>query len=560
MRVAKDKPMRAPRFLAGELATDRIRHESVEGEDFTVVPIVALAEGVLHAANAPNPEFVPEEEIARSLKGWNGRPVVLGHPKREGRFVSANSPEVIAHEQVGTFYGAQVKNGKLRGELWISDRRVAEIGERAQAMLARLTGGEEIVEVSVGVFNQIEAAEGSHDGRDYQGVWRNLMPDHIALLGEGEKGACSAADGCGAPRWSKRAELAAFDVPCCVCSLPMTIAEAALQSIQPGALGAGPAHEACITEANRIVPANRSIRARQRREQRRLAAEDFDPVADFYESVDFRDAEMSDVDRRNAIEAALNDVESAHDSFAWVVAVFSDRVVYSLMGEHFQRTYSMSEDGKVTLGDDKAEVRPVTEFVPVSDPSIAQGGTGMDKTARIAALVADEHTPYTEDDRQWLTALEDAQVERLASASQCAACAEEAEGDEGEGEGDEKPTPKPRAAASGEPEGEEPTEPRNAEEWLQSQSAPADVREAVSEALSVATEEKENRIRALRATGRCDYSDDELRAMTLRELRRLSKMAQVPTFAGRAIRDEDQQSRAAAFYAEQPEDLFAAQS
>src|SRR5262252_5208585 len=74
-------------------ATGQFRIETLDGREHLVVPVVALKEGVIHAVNAATPEFVPMSALAVAPQGWNGRPLVLGHPSRNGIKISANDPK-----------------------------------------------------------------------------------------------------------------------------------------------------------------------------------------------------------------------------------------------------------------------------------------------------------------------------------------------------------------------------------------------------------------------------------------------------------------------------------
>src|SRR5262245_413939 len=58
----------------------------------------------------------------------------------------------------------------------------------------------EIMEVSTGLFIDLEEVDGFYNNERFSGIWRNIVPDHLAVLSPGTIGACSVADGCGAPR------------------------------------------------------------------------------------------------------------------------------------------------------------------------------------------------------------------------------------------------------------------------------------------------------------------------------------------------------------------------
>jgi hypothetical protein len=59
--------------------------------------------------------------------------------------------------------------------------------------LPRLRG---IKEVSAGIFADEEYSPGKWNGEDFVGISKNVKPDHLALVSEGQ-GACSWSDGCG---------------------------------------------------------------------------------------------------------------------------------------------------------------------------------------------------------------------------------------------------------------------------------------------------------------------------------------------------------------------------
>lgn len=171
----------------------KVRTEQYRGKDHIVVPVVALVEGVVHAMNATSAEFVSCEAFSHAPAGWNGRPVFLGHPMREGRPVSGNTPEVLAEEQIGIVFNSKVKDKKLVMEAWVDVERCEEY---APKLLQRLKDGD-TVEISVGVMVSTDQTEGEYNGKKYLGAWKGIMPDHLALLPEGDLGACSVDAGCG---------------------------------------------------------------------------------------------------------------------------------------------------------------------------------------------------------------------------------------------------------------------------------------------------------------------------------------------------------------------------
>lgn len=177
-------------------ATGQIRTATHEGREHLVVPVIALMQGVIHAINAETPELVPLEALTCAPQGWNGRPVVLGHPAVNGRQISANSPKVLEDQAFGTIFGAHVNGKKLVMEAWIDVGKAMRIG--ADKMLADLRANKQ-TEVSVGAFVVTENTAGTYGNKPYKAIWKDIVPDHVAFLPKGV-GACSLEMGCGSNR------------------------------------------------------------------------------------------------------------------------------------------------------------------------------------------------------------------------------------------------------------------------------------------------------------------------------------------------------------------------
>ncbi len=169
------------------------RVEQYKGKEYMVVPVVGLVEGLVHAMNARGPELVLAEEFSKNLEAWTGRPVYLGHPLVNGRPVFSNS-DLIQRLSFGEVRNAQIKNGKLIMEAWIDLELAAT---RAPEILTRARANESI-EISIGAGVSTEETKGVHsNGRPYVGIWRDISPDHLALLPGDVAGACSFDMGCG---------------------------------------------------------------------------------------------------------------------------------------------------------------------------------------------------------------------------------------------------------------------------------------------------------------------------------------------------------------------------
>jgi hypothetical protein len=184
---------------AGVADVTAIRQETFRGRVYTVVPVVAICEGVLHGANSSGPEFAGAAEFGKFPDSWNGRPVVLDHPQVNGLYVSANIPTVLQDYAFGFMFSTRLEDSKLKTEAWLDNDLIAEMGGEFESTLTRINSGE-TVEVSVGAYIEVVAKPGTFGAKAYDGVWTNVVPDHLAFLPAGITGACSVADGCGVPR------------------------------------------------------------------------------------------------------------------------------------------------------------------------------------------------------------------------------------------------------------------------------------------------------------------------------------------------------------------------
>jgi predicted RNA-binding Zn-ribbon protein involved in translation (DUF1610 family) len=172
--------------------TARTRHETVGGIEYLIAPVVAIKAGVM------NGELIPAEEIQHHVAAWNGSPFVVGHPKdADGNGVSANDPALLAQLQIGRLFNAKFESRAGKGEIWI-DLSKAKLVDGGPEVVGRLESGKPL-EISTAYLRDRDEKPGTLDGVEYGAVARNLRPDHLAALLDAE-GACSWADGCGAPR------------------------------------------------------------------------------------------------------------------------------------------------------------------------------------------------------------------------------------------------------------------------------------------------------------------------------------------------------------------------
>jgi hypothetical protein len=184
--------MQNQNYQTNKVATNNYspRYEMHQGRKHVIVPVIMMVEGVHHGSHGPL--FHPAEELGKFPESWNGIPVSIDHPERDGDNVSANSPDVIDSTVVGRIYNTVMEGTKLKGEAWIDELKLEEISPLALQYIRSAHP----LDVSLGMFTEDEFVEGQWNGESYIAIAHNHRPDHLALL-PGGTGACSWADGCG---------------------------------------------------------------------------------------------------------------------------------------------------------------------------------------------------------------------------------------------------------------------------------------------------------------------------------------------------------------------------
>ena len=94
-----------------------VRTARHQGRNNIIVPVVMMTEGV--HSGSQGPLYHQAQELGRFIQAWNGIPVVIQHPQRDGMNVSANDPEVIDGQTVGRIYNTYMNGPKLCAEAWI---------------------------------------------------------------------------------------------------------------------------------------------------------------------------------------------------------------------------------------------------------------------------------------------------------------------------------------------------------------------------------------------------------------------------------------------------------
>lgn len=148
-----------------------------------------------------NGKLYTAAEIAKGYKTLERTPMPLGHPKVDGKHVSARDVQAVNEYHVGAWMqDVEHKDGKVTGDMYV-DRRYAESTEKGQRLVNRLDDmaarkNVEPIHISTGLLYSGIAANGESKGKKYREIVTNMMFDHVANLLD-EPGAGTPEEGVG---------------------------------------------------------------------------------------------------------------------------------------------------------------------------------------------------------------------------------------------------------------------------------------------------------------------------------------------------------------------------
>jgi len=441
-----------------DYSVERREHD---GRPHIVLPVVMMVPGVHYGSHGPILHV--EEELQKYTDSWNGIPVVIGHPEKDGKFVSANQPNILESEVVGRVFNVNYSNHRLRGEVWLDEEKV----QKRDPEVVKYIDEKYPIDVSIGSFTEDIPTQGTWNDEEYIAVSRNYRPDHLALL-PNAAGACSWKDGCG---------------------------------IRVNAEG-------------RYIMGTKDFKPTQAyRTLKVLAREGYLPQSN----------EMGHVRRNSLIQRAI-DAGDTDEMMNILVEVFDDRIVYkrvavsdSMQEEKlFQRSYEFdAEMEKVLLGGDIMEVREKTEFIEVNQENKrevnAMGKPNKHEEVlqkKIQALV--EAGIFAENDDA-LTALNENQVDRILGAVEKGKEMKTVETQTNE----TKPMDKEQALKVLK---EHLKDPKEFVEML-----PKDFQEQYAHGQRLLQRNRAEKISYIQANAKGVYTEDELKLKDLSELEKLSK-------------------------------------
>jgi hypothetical protein len=466
--------------IPATIANTAARTEQWEGREYRVFPVVALKEGVHRGSDGSL--FYPEEELEKFAEAWNGRPVPIFHPTAmDGRPVSSNQPAVIATQSVGYtfnfFYDRTLK--ALKGELWIDVGKAEQVHPGILAQMAQK------MEVSTGLFSEMDAAPGAWNGEPYDAVARNYRPDHVALL-PGGRGACSWGDGCGV---RANAQDGGEGQP----GGQVSGLSARLKDMAYSAMG--------ILLALGKKPAGMSLE-----------------------------------DVRSEVHKIVN----SYDNPQWINflrAVYDDSFVYlaePINGNQpmspgspprqarlYRQEYKWDAGKPVTTGD-PTEVKEETRYVPVAANTVPAGADQSNQAKedkpmanetkpcceeKVQMLIEHEGTRFEEKDREWLLSLNAEQIDRLIPVEKPAAA----------------PAPKPEATAAAVAVAATANAGKSVDQYIA--DAPPEMRGMLANAFREYQGKKATLVADLVANKNCRFTKEQLEGMETEALQNLTDLA-----------------------------------
>ena len=437
------------------------RTEMFEGQEYLVYPVIALVEGV------HNNLFYPASEISKFPQAWNGRPIPVQHPvDNNGINISANDPRVLERQNIGFCFNFGVDDkDRLKGELWVNKNKAVAYDAN---LIAQMNNN---MEVSTCLWLEGDDKPGLWNNEQYVESVYNFRPDHIAIL-PGREGACNWQDGCG-------------------------------------------------------VRVNQKDNA-------------MDKGIEILKAKGLSALEMSMEETQQQIYAYINslDYKEGEDYiFHFLEAVYDGFFIYSRTPtsqdnrfRFYKQEYSVDKNDQVDISENKMEVRRKVSFQDVStNQLIVQDDKEVkmpkeNKTTpccpdKVAALIANEKTPWTTDDAEYLNGLSKEKIEALEKMVPT--------------EEPAKPVVAPVEPKSNLQVNEdltdtarkavEPPKPMTVNEYIA--NAPPEVRDMLTNVMSTHQKMRGELIQALAANESCSFTKEQLEGMDLNMLQALSKLA-----------------------------------
>ncbi|MCS2167553.1 DUF2213 domain-containing protein [Scandinavium manionii] len=178
-------------------SASNITTETVNGKPHIVVRgITPVVDDIVM-----NRKLYPAAEIEKAYNTLERNPMPLGHPKVDGKHVSARDVQAVNEYHVGAWLqNVSHKDGKVTGDMYVN-RQYAESSEKGKRLINRLDEmlagtNSDPIHISTGLLYSGIAANGESKGKKYNEIATNMMFDHVAVLLD-EPGAGTPSEGVG---------------------------------------------------------------------------------------------------------------------------------------------------------------------------------------------------------------------------------------------------------------------------------------------------------------------------------------------------------------------------
>ena len=175
----------------------KITTETIDGKPHIVVRgVTPVVDDIVM-----NRKLYPAAEIEKAYNTLERNPMPLGHPKVDGKHVSARDVRAVNNYHVGAwFQNGTHADSKVSGDMYV-DRQYAESSEKGKRLVNRLdemaTGtNTDPIHISTGLLYSGIAANGESKGKKYNEIATNMFFDHVAILLD-EPGAGTPGEGVG---------------------------------------------------------------------------------------------------------------------------------------------------------------------------------------------------------------------------------------------------------------------------------------------------------------------------------------------------------------------------
>lgn len=178
-------------------SASNITTETIDGKPHIVVRgITPVVDDIVM-----NRKLYPAAEIEKAYNTLERNPMPLGHPKVDGKHVSARDVRAVNNYHVGAwFQNSTHADSKVIGDMYV-DRHYAESSEKGKRLVNRLDEmaagtNTDPIHISTGLLYSGIAANGESKGKKYNEIATNMFFDHVAILLD-EPGAGTPDEGVG---------------------------------------------------------------------------------------------------------------------------------------------------------------------------------------------------------------------------------------------------------------------------------------------------------------------------------------------------------------------------